>query len=85
MTVDEALTEWHTKRRRMGCVAAANWFCKRVPGFKPLRRSSYTEEGYLYQHVVASNGRVIIDLSPYADGPKQDQALPKTTRLAPWT
>lgn len=85
MTVDEALDEWYTKRRRMGCVAAADWFCKRVPGFKPLRRTFYTEDGHLYQHVVATNGRVIIDLSPYADGPKEDKALPKTTRLAPWT
>lgn len=25
MTIDQAITEWHSKKRRMGCVAAAEW------------------------------------------------------------
>lgn len=72
MTIDETLKEWQSKNRRMGCVAATEWFCKRVYGFKPERLNRYTKEGYLYQHVVASNGFIRIDLSPYADKPKKE-------------
>lgn len=28
MTVDEAISEWASKKRRMGCMSAANWFCQ---------------------------------------------------------
>ena len=69
MTVDQAIQEWKAKKRRMGCVAATNWFCSRVEGFHPERLTRYTEDGGLYQHVVASDGTIRIDLSPYNDGP----------------
>lgn len=68
-TLDQTLTEWYSKKRRMGCVSATAWLCKRVKGFYPLRLTRYTLEGELYQHVVAYNGIVIIDLAPYADRP----------------
>jgi hypothetical protein len=70
MTADEALTLWQSKKRRMGCVSASNWWCKRVIGYQPERLTRYTQDGDLYQHVVATNGFVRIDLSPYNDGPK---------------
>lgn len=71
MQIDEAIREWNSKKRRMGCVAAADWFCKRVSGFEPERLNRYTPEGELFQHVVATDGRIRIDLSPYADHPKR--------------
>jgi len=70
MTINEALKEWYSKSRRMGCVSATKWFCKRVEGFYPVRLDRYTKEGIIYGHVVASNGVVRIDLSPYADLPR---------------
>lgn len=70
MTVDEAIIEWTTEERSMGCVSAAKWFCARVPGFSPLRLSRYTKKGEEFSHVVATDGRVIVDLSPYADAPR---------------
>ena len=70
MTLDQAIAEWKTKRRRMGCVAAADWFCKRVPGFRPERLTRYTKNGELYQHVVITDGIIRIDVSPYADKPR---------------
>jgi len=69
MTVQEVLDEWMSKRRRMGCVAAAAWAAKRLEGFKPLRITRYTPEGEVYEHVVAFNGKVVVDLTPYADAP----------------
>lgn len=69
MTIDSAIKEWKTKKRRMGCVAATNWLCKRVPGFKPIRLHRYTTQGNYFSHVVATDGIVIIDLAPYADKP----------------
>ena len=57
------------KTCRMGCVAATNWFCSKVPGFYPKRLTRYTENGEVYEHVVATNGIVVIDLAPYADAP----------------
>lgn len=69
MTLDEALKEWASKKRRMGCVAATDWLCSRVEGFRPERLSRWTEDGDEFQHVVATNGLVRIDLAPYADGP----------------
>ncbi|KKN60226.1 hypothetical protein LCGC14_0534250 [marine sediment metagenome] len=70
MTVDEALTEWYSKKRRMGCVAGTDWFCKRVSGFKPLSLDRYTRVGEYYGHTVATDGIIRIDLTPYADLPR---------------
>ncbi len=72
MTIDEALAEWRSKKRRMGCVAATNWFCKRVAGFRPERLTRYTEHGEVFEHVVATDGMIRVDLAPYADGPRGD-------------
>ncbi|KKL20436.1 hypothetical protein LCGC14_2455470 [marine sediment metagenome] len=72
MTIDEAVQEWKTKRRHMGCVAAAKWFCARVKGFWPERLSRYTAYGDYFEHVVATDGSIRIDLSPYADQPDTD-------------
>lgn len=65
--IDDALKEWVSKKRYMGCVSATDWFCKRVKEFYPERLDRYTEKGELYQHVVATNGIIRIDLAPYAD------------------
>lgn len=70
MTLDKVMAEWKSKHRRMGCVAATDFICKRLPSFKPLRLTRYTENGEIYQHVVASDGIIVIDLAPYADAPK---------------
>ena len=51
----------------MGCVAATNFFCKRVSGFYPERITRYTPTGEIFEHVVATNGSIRIDLAPYAD------------------
>lgn len=72
MKIDEALSEWASKNRRMGCVAAADWFCNKVPGFKPERITRYTSEGDIFQHVVATDGAVRIDLAPYSDAPREN-------------
>lgn len=69
MTIDEAVAEWQRKPRRTGCVRATQWLCKRIPGFKPIRLTRYTSEGEPFQHVVATNGSIRIDLAPYMDGP----------------
>lgn len=71
MDIQAALDEWQSKKRRMGCVSAAEWFCVRVSGFYPERLDRYTSQGELYQHVVATNGRVRVDLTPYADRPSE--------------
>lgn len=64
------LSEWYSRKRRMGCVAATDWFCERMPGFYPERLDRYTADGELFQHVVATDGRIRIDLAPYSDGPR---------------
>lgn len=69
MTLDQALAEWKSKRRRMGCVSATDFLCKRVPGFRPMRLTRYLESGEIYEHVVATDGLIVIDLAPYADCP----------------
>lgn len=74
MTIDEALAEWKSKRRRMGCVSATDWFCKRVPGFAPIRYRRFTAEGDTFEHVVATDGVVRIDLCPDNDAPRDGQA-----------
>lgn len=71
MTIDRALREWKSKLRKRGCVSAAAWFCSRVPGFKPLRLTRYTDSGELYQHVVATDGAIVIDLVPEIDVPNK--------------
>jgi len=53
----------------MGCVSASQWFTKRVPGFYSERLNRYTKDGDFFQHVVATDGIIRIDLSPYADKP----------------
>ena len=70
--IDDALIEWYSKKRHMGCVSATDWFCKRVDGFYPERLTRYTKDGEIFEHVVATNGIIRIDLSPYADKPSQD-------------
>jgi len=72
MKIDEAIKEWQSKKRRMGCVSATKFFCSRVEGFRPLRLHRYTEEGDYFGHVVATDGNIIIDLAPYADKPRDD-------------
>ena len=69
MTLQGVLDEWMSKGRRVGCVAATDWAVKRLEGFKPLRVARYTPDGEVYEHVVAFNGRIIVDLAPYADAP----------------
>ena len=68
-TIDEALKQWYSRKRRMGCNSAADWFCKRVSGFKPISIDRYTKNGDYFGHTVATDGKIIIDLSPYADLP----------------
>lgn len=70
MTLDSALKEWSSKKRRMGCVSATEWLCKRLPTFKALRLHRYTKNGEYYSHVVGYNGVIIVDLAPYADKPR---------------
>lgn len=67
MTIDEAVNEWLSKPRRMGCVATADWFCKRVEGFKPKRLTRYTPFGEVFEHVIAAKGTIQIDLASYND------------------
>ena len=70
MTLDQALREWTSKNRRMGCVAATHWLTSRVPGWRAERLIFFTPEGERYDHVVASNGFVRVDLAPYACRPR---------------
>lgn len=64
MTIDAALALWSKLHRKpTGCVAATYWFCMRVPSFKPLHLQRYTKNGDIFQHVVAYNGIVIVDLA----------------------
>lgn len=72
MRIDQAISEWNSKKRRMGCVAATNWFIKRVTSFYPVRLSRYTVTGDYFEHVVATDGKIRIDLAPYSDGPRID-------------
>lgn len=75
MTIDEAIQDWKSHNRRMGCVSASKWFCKRVEGFVPLQQDRYTTDGEFYSHTVAWDGRVIVDLSPYADRPSDHECV----------
>lgn len=71
MTIDGVIREWRSKPRRMGCVAATAWFCKRMTGFTPERITRWTEHGEPFQHVVATDGVIRIDLVPSKDAPRQ--------------
>ena len=56
----------------MGCVSATKWFCQRVKGFHPIRKRYYypngsDKNGRYWEHVVASNGVIEIDIAPYAN------------------
>ncbi len=68
MTIDECVTEWNSKKRRMGCVSATEFFCKRVAGFEPVRLERYDVDGNYTEHVVATNGVIRVDLAPHMDG-----------------
>ena len=71
-SIDETILLWESRTRRMGCVAATEWFCKRHHEFYPERLTRYTAEGELFQHEVATDGRIRIDLAPYADRPRDE-------------
>ena len=70
-TITRALLEWESKPRKMGCVAATKWFCKRVQRFRPVRLTRYTSTGRCFQHVVATDGVIRIDLVPGMDSPDE--------------
>jgi hypothetical protein len=67
--IDKILKEWSSKKRHMGCVSAAKWFCKRDKTFSPKRLTRFTSSGDLFQHVVVTNGIIVIDLVPHRDRP----------------
>ncbi len=69
MTLNQALREWQFKNCGMGCREATKWFCRRVEGFLPVEITRYCEDGESYVHVIASNGKIRIDLTPENDGP----------------
>ena len=71
MNIDAAIKEWKSKKRRMGCVAASKWFCKKVNGFRIERLQRYTESGDYFEHVVATDGVIRVDLTPCRDKPKR--------------
>ena len=56
----------------MGCVAAANWWIKRFPHWKKLRKRFYypngnDSNGKFWEHEVVTDGNIEIDISPYAN------------------
>jgi hypothetical protein len=69
LSVAECLREWESKRRPMGCVSASDFVCVRVPGFRPLRLQRQREDGIYWEHVVATNEKIIVDLVPHMDIP----------------
>lgn len=73
MTIDAILREWKSKERRMGCVSATRWFCARANSFHPKRIARYTKDGAIYEHIVATDGSIVIDLAPYADRPTSEE------------
>jgi len=71
-SIDNVLTEWRSKRRRMGCVAAAKWWIRRLPNLKAIRKRFYypggtDDNGLFWEHVVLTDGFIEIDPSPYAN------------------
>ena len=71
-TIDNTIKKWESKRRRMGCVDATNFFCKRNPNFYPERLTRYTKEGEIFEHVIATDGKIRIDFAPYMDKPDDE-------------
>lgn len=68
-TLDAALAEWKSQdRTKIGCVQAANWFCTRVAGFKPIRFTR-AAGNTSWEHVLITDGVVLIDPSPWNDTP----------------
>jgi hypothetical protein len=83
MSKEDAIEEWNSKSRRSGCASAAQWFCDRVPGYKPMRLKRQTEQGY-WEHVVAMSGDGdIVDLTPHLDSPDPESPTWKTTPTKP--
>jgi len=72
-TIDRVLREWQSKKRRMGCWSASHWFVKRRPDFHIVTLPRYTKQGDYFAHLVCTNGKIIIDISPYADKPREDK------------
>ena len=69
LTLDEALVEWRNKdRSKIGCVQAANWFCRRVKGLKPIRFTR-ASGNTLWEHVMVTDGHILLDPSPWNDAP----------------
>lgn len=71
-SINATIKEWESKNRRMGCVDATDFFCKRHPNFHPERLTRYTKDGEIFEHVIATDGKIRIDLAPYMDGPNED-------------
>ena len=69
MNINEAILDWKSKKRRMGCVAASDWLCSKVQGFRPSRLTRYTSSGEIFEHVVATDGLIVVDLVPHLDSP----------------
>lgn len=67
--VKQTIREFQTKKQKMGCRSATQWFIRRVPGFRPRRLEKTDEEGNTFQHVVATNGEIDIDLVPHLFSP----------------
>ena len=72
MTIDEAIKEWKEKKRRMGCVSATQWLVDRCQSFKAERLTRFTEDREVFEHVIATDGVIRIDLAPYSDAPEID-------------
>ena len=58
----------------MGCVSGAEWFCKRVPGFHCLRLGR-EENDVIWEHVIATNGEILVDLTPHWDAPDPEETV----------
>jgi hypothetical protein len=86
MTIDAALALWSKLHRKpTGCVAATYWFCMRVPSFKPLHLQRYTENGDIFEHVVAYNGIAIVDLAHGHNSPRNyDPRVDGVQGLSRW-
>lgn len=71
MNIDKAIKEWESKERTMGCNNATLWFVTRVRGFYPEQLSRWTKNDKIgYGHYIATDGKIRIDLAPYADKPE---------------
>lgn len=73
MTLDEALLEWKNKdRTKIGCVAAAWWFTSRLKGWSPIRFTR-AAGNTLWEHVLITDGTILLDPSPWNDAPDLDR------------